>query len=900
MASASLPQRIFSGLASLSLGRPGLVLATAGVLVVGAGALVPRLSVSTSRYGLVSEANPDQARMLRFFDRFGNPDAPVFVVSGGEPAQRRAVVDKLVAGLEAEPALKGRVLAKIGPPEVAEVLLLQRPELLSRVTGGLPPGLQVGPVLAGGLPAWFGAIEGQLQAGLDGEAPAQDPKQAAEGLQQLAGLATTFDQYLQGEDIMARASASQPGEPPRRGQDEAGYIVTVDGQHHVVSMFPTFAGHEVSDFAPLVDRIREIRDVAVEGAPAGVHADLTGMPPLSVEEQRMVRRGLFQSSIWSGAAILILCLVMLRSIRQTVLSLTPLLGGVVLTLGATYLIYGHLNLVTSSFVAVLLGLGIDFGVHMIHRFNEQRRAGSGVHEAIRESVIHTGPAILVGALVTMLAFVTTLGSDFTAYAELGVITVIGLAFVVVTTLFVLPSLLAFAGKTGIAAVKKEPPGIRPLVGFVDRARVPLLALAVIAAGFGGWGLSRIGFNGRYFDFLPQGSESVKALDALERDPLVSPVYANVAADSIEDARAKTEALRAMPEVAGVQTATDLLPPLDEARLKTLRAAIGALGPAPDFAKLAARATTPAELAPQVKKIVDALDEVRFALEQGGQPTAPVDAASAAFRALQHRLEKASAAEAARLARVEPALADLVGRAWKTAAAVAERGKYAPEDLPQLFRTRFVAKDGQGVALFVVPAVSVYVPETAQRFREAVKAVAPDVSGLAINIDIHSSMIVTGFRRAAMWAALLILAAVCLDLRSVRDGVLAMVPTVLGWLWMLGLMAAFGQLFDVANIVSLPLVIGIGTAFGVHIMHRCQESERVHGTARLDDLVRSTGSAVVLSALTTIASFAALILGDYGGMKSFGGVMVMGISSCLVASLFALPALLRILGRARAD
>lgn len=895
---ASLPQRIFSGLASLSLGRPGLVLATAGVLVFGAGVLLPKLTVLTSRYGLVADDNPDQARMLAFFERFGNPDAPVLVVSGGTPAERRTVVDRLVAGLEAEAELAGRVLAKVGPREVAEVVLLQRPEALSQVTGALPPGLALAPVVEGGLPAWFGAIEGQLQAGLDGEAAPQDPARAAEGLSQLAGLAGTFDAYLQGEDLLAKASAPQPGEPPRRGQDDAGYIVTVDGQHHVVSTFPTFAGQEVSDFAPLIDKIREIRDRAVEGAPAGVRADLTGMPPLAVEEQRLVRRGLFQSSLWSGVAILFLCLFMLRSIRQTVLSLTPLLGGVILTLGATYLIYGHLNLVTSSFVAVLLGLGIDFGVHMIHRFNEQRRGGSEVQGAIREAVIHTGPAILVGALVTILAFLTTLGAEFTAYGELGVITVIGLLFVVVTTLFVLPALLTVAGKTGIAAVKKEPPGIRSLVGFVSRARFLLIALALAAAGLGGWGLSRIDFNGRYFDFLPQGSEGVRALDALEHDPLMSPVYANVPATSIEDARAKTEALRALPEVAGVQTATDLLPPLDAQRLATLRAVLQALGPAPDFAKLAGRKTTPAELAPRVKAIVDALDEVRFALQQGGQPTEAVDKAAASFKALQQRLERASAAEAARLAAVEPALADLLGRAWTTAAAVAQRGAYAPGDLPPLFRTRFAAKDGQGVALFVVPAVSVYEPAAAKQFRAAVSAVSPEVSGLAINIDAHATMIMTGFRRAAMWAALLILIAVSLDLRSVRDGALAMVPTLLGWLWMLGLMAAFGQMFDVANIVSLPLVIGIGTAFGVHIMHRCQESERGHGVARLDDLVRSTGSAVVLSALTTIASFAALMLGDYGGMKSFGAVMVMGIASCLVASLFVLPALLLVLGRAR--
>jgi predicted RND superfamily exporter protein len=887
---ASLPERIFSNLASLSLARPGLVLLIAGVLFVGAGAVIPRLHVSTSRYGLVSPDNPEQARMLRFFDRFGNPDAPVMVISGGAAADRRAVVDRLVARLEAVPELHGRVLARVGPREVAEVLLLQKPEMLSQVTGGLPPGLAIGPLVEGGLPAWLGALEGQLQAGLDGEAAPQDPAKAAEGLKQLGGLAGTFDAYLRGEDVLSQAMAADK-EGVRPGRDEAGYIVTVDGQHHVVSMFPEFAGNEVSDFAPLIGKIEAARDEAIEGAPEGVQAALTGLPELAVEEQRVVTRGLFMSSVWSGLAIIVLCLFMLRSIRQTALSLTPVLGGVAMTLGATYLIYGYLNLVTSSFVAVLLGLGIDFGVHMIHRFNEQRRAGSGVREAIDEAVVHTGPAILIGALVTMAAFLTLIGSDFTAFVELGVITAIGLLFVVLSTLFTLPSLLAFAGNTGLAAVKKEPPGIRSLVGLVSKLRIPIVIVALGGAVAGGWGLTRIDFNGRYFDFLPQDLEAVQALGTLEHDPLMSPIYANVAAHTVEEGRAKAESLRALPQVAGVQTATDLLPPLDEPRMKALRAAMQALGPAPDFAKLATRASTPEELAPKVKKIVDALDEVRYAMEQGGQPTAPVEEATAGFRALQQRLEKASAEERARLAAIEPALADLLGRAWTTAAAVAERGHYLPTDLPALFRARFVARDGNGLALFVVPAKSPWESEGAKEFRTAVAAIAPDVSGMAVNIDLHSTMIVTGFRRAALLAGLLILIVVCLDLRSIRDGVFALVPTVLGWLWMLALMAAVGQKFDVANIVSLPLVIGIGTAFGVHLMHRAQESARSYGTARLDDLVRSTGGAVVLSALTTIASFTALMFGGYGGMFSFGLVMVMGIASSLMASLFVLPALL---------
>ncbi len=887
--------RIFARMAELPLRRPLLVLSVAGVIVGAAATSIPSLGVSTSRYGLVSAENPEQARMLRFFDRFGNPDAPVFLISGGTAAARQKVVDDIAAGLEAEPGLTGRVLARVGPQEVAEVLLLQQPDALAQAAASLPKGLPVADLIEGGLPAWFGAIEGQIQAGLDGEAAPQEPAQAAEGLRGLGRVAATFDAYLAGEDVMSKLAADAPATP---GRDARGYLTTVDGEHHVISMFPHLKGDEVTDVAPLVTSLKLIQQAAVERAPAEVVVQLTGLPALIVDEQRMLRRGLMSSSIASAVAIILLCLAMLRSLRQTLIAQVPLLCGVVLTLAYVRLAYGSLNLITSSFVAVLLGLGIDFAVHMIYRFNEERRAGIEVIPSVHNAMVATGPAIVVGALVTSAAFLTTLMTEFTAYGQLGVITALGLLFMVVTTLLVLPAILARRAGAGIAAVKKEPPGFRALTGFVRRFRVPLVILGVAGGTAGGVGLSRIGFDSRYFDFLPATTESAQALTILEKDPLMSPVYANVSATDVESARVMTAKLRALPEVGGVQSATDLLPPLDEARLAALRTGLAALGRTPDFSKLAAQKTTPELLAPKVGAVADALEEVRFGLSQGGQPTADVDGTLAAFKALKQRLTTLDAAGKARLADVEPRLAGLLTRAVGTAQAVAQRGHYDAGDVPALFRERFVAREGGALAMYVIPAGSAWKSETASAFRAAVAKVEPDVSGLAVNINLHETMIITGFRQAAGLAAVLMFFIVLGQLRSVRDTILALVPTALGWLWMLGVMAVIGLNFNVANIVALPLVLGIGTAFGVHLMHRFQESARVHGgVARLDDLVRSTGGAVVLSAMTTIASFAALMLSEYGGMKTFGLAMVLGISACLLASLIMLPALLAVLRKA---
>ncbi len=479
------------------------------------------------------------------------------------------------------------------------------------------------------------------------------------------------------------------------------------------------------------------------------------------------------------------------------------------------------------------------------------------------------------------------------------ITAIGLAVIVIATLTSFPALLSQTTKAA-ATISPEAPGVRIIPGFVRRARLPLIVGGVAVAIAGGFALPQIGFASRTFDFMPTDTESVVALGLLERDPTMSPMYANLNAESVESAREMAAKLRALDSVAGVQTASDLLPELDEARLGALRKGLALLGDRPiDFERLRARKTTAEELLPAVSEVIDTLDEVRFAVEQGGQPTAGVDATIAAFKSLKARLSSLDEASAARLAGIENEVGALLERAVGTAQAVAKRGHYLPTDLPELLRKRFVSKDGEVLALYAVPAGAFWDGEVAERFTADVEAIDPRASGLAINTHLHEVMIIDGFRRAAGIAAALILILLMIDFRGIRNALLALVPTILGWLWMLAVMAALGLTFNVVNVICLPLVIGVGTAFGVHLMHRAEESGKARdGVASLDELLRGTGSAVIISALTTMVGFGALMLGQHGAMFSLGLTMVIGIGTCLAASIVVLPALLYLLGRAR--
>jgi uncharacterized protein len=234
------------------------------------------------------------------------------------------------------------------------------------------------------------------------------------------------------------------------------------------------------------------------------------------------------------------------------------------------------------------------------------------------------------------------------------------------------------------------------------------------------------------------------------------------------------------------------------------------------------------------------------------------------------------------------------RAIDTARRIAQRGHYAPTDLPPVFVARFVSKDGARLALHAYPAGNVEEEGFATRFAARLRALDANVSGTALNLLPHERYITEGFRRAAGYSLVLMSLALWLMFRRVGDTLLALLPVILGSIWMLALMRPLGIQFTAANMVALPLLLGICLDSGVHIVHRSLEGP---GAARLETLVQGTGTAVSVAALTNLMGFASLMAADYRAMQSLGLLLSLGIALSLLASVLVLPALLVVLGRA---
>lgn len=931
---------LFARVHGFAVGHRTLVCLLVLAAVIWGAWSAAHLEIKTSRTSLVAADNPYQSRLHQFFETFGHPDVPIVVIRGGDEPSRRNVVDRLSVAFERVPAFEGRVFGRTGIEQAAEVALLADPSTVTELRAGMPAGYDFESAFEGGLEGWFDMYRARVDAQLDGEAGGAREQQGADSAARRASRERASIEFVARgakllEDVVVRdrrwtedgrwmdafvglgglqasdAGAGSAGTAPLMrpsGVDDRGYLVSRDGNHLLMVVFPEIEEASRDELDPLVDALRSaaagvLTELRAEGS-SDVEVLLSGLPVLLQDERNSIAQGLLESTFATGLGIFVLLWLAYRTVRHTIVSLIPLGLSSIVCLGLVQLIYGHLNPITSAFMAVLMGLGIDLSVHLLARYQEEIRQGSDRDSALRRAVVHAGPGILVGTTTTALAFLTIISAEFTAFGELGVITALGLAVIFVITILLLPALLAGSSLLGAARPLPRLPGLRGILFVTRKHAVGVLAVATLLAALGISSFSAIGFNPRYFDFLPRELDSVRALDILERDGAFSPTFAYASAANLEQARQRANALRALESVGEVQSATDVLPPLrgPEGRLEALRAFAGAAKrPLVRTHAASDLAQWQAGLRTKLTALGDSLDEAEFAASQAGRTIEGLETAMSAVRALGRALDaEPDPGALGQLRAIDDRVRDVSVRAWNTALAVAQRGHYAIEDLPESMARRYVARDGSGaVALYVYPSQRIWDDGLIEKFAAEVESVDPQACGEAINIHHHMSMIVRDFQRAALWAFGLAVCVLWVNFRKFADVALAMAPVCFAWTWMLACFQGLGISFNPANIVVLPLILGIGVDGGVHMVHRVRESRAAHGgVAQLEEVIGGTGMAVAMSSMTTMVGFAGLMVADYRAMVGFGQIMVIGISCSLVASLICLPAVLSVTGRGK--
>ncbi len=841
------------------------------------------LKFSTSRNDLVGSDKKYHQNFLEFKQEFPGQDDLVVIVESDRQDKNRQFVERLGARLEAETNLFTDVFYKGDLKLMGNKALLFVPQAdlveLSKKVKDYQPFIQ-NFSQATNLVSLFTILNRQFRTAKQ-ETNAEN--------ESMLGALPALERIVS----EARESLQRPGKAPSPGvsalfgggpeAEREMYITFGNGRMYLVT------AHAKSEAlnGDAVERLRVLVEATKREVP-GVSVGVTGEPVLEFDEMAQSQVDTTVATVVSLVLVLFIFIYGYAESGRPLKANAVLVVGLVYTMGYTTLTVGHLNILTITFAPMLIGLAIDFGAHLVARFEEELRLGKSEREAITLAMVNTGQGIFTGAATTAAAFFAMGITNFKGIQEMGIIAGGGLLVCLVPMMTLLPVLL-LRGRQNVIDHIAPPVDRRERIERIWLNRP--IAVLVVTAGLCGLSVAR--FNQVHFDYNLLHMQSAGLPAVVFEQKLIntasnSVLFGAVVATNLAQAAQLEQKLTNLTSVANVRSmsqflAEDATPKL--ALIRQVKADASAV-------KFAPQDMQPANV-PELLQVLFSFqgfvglaeDMVR---KEGDEKLAQqFKSLKDAVQAWRNALVAAAPAHAAQqTAFYQQALLDDLADTF-TALAGQQASALRAEDLPAPLRNRFIGVTGKYL-LQVFPKGDVWQREPQEAFVKELRSVDPNVTGTPVQLLEYTTLLKDSYIEAAWYATAAIALMVLLHFRSLVCVALALLPVAIGTVWMVGFMGWFGIPFNPANIMTLPLVVGIGVTNGIHILNRFAEEKNP------SILARSTGLAVLVSGLTTIAGFGSLILAKHQGIESLGYVMAVGTATCMIAALTFLPAVLQLL------
>jgi predicted RND superfamily exporter protein len=898
---------LLAAIEGVVLGRPRLVLALALASVAVALALGSQVEIRTSRADLAPPDDPDQLRWNELVADYGASAAVIAVVeaetgAASDPSAMRRFTDRLAGNLERDP-LVADVFHRVDVDWIRRNgVYLAPPAEIEAAAAAIAGSAAAGRLgEATDLARLHDLVSDELERGARGGAATAVPGGAERGLDALATfLAWERELLTDPRRTLERLTARAPLEAlagPLAGRLGDGYLATRDGSTLFAVVTPVDTGDDLPGRRALLARMREVARDAAGGVP-GFRVGFTGTPAMAVEEMDIVRRDTWKTSAVAAVGVCGLTFLVFRRRTHALCVLAALAVGLAWSWGAVWLELGYLNLITSAFVSTLAGVGVAYGIHPVAEYELVLPRAPSAFEAVRQAWRRTSAAVAAAAVTTAVAFFSILLMRFRGFDELGLVAGVGVLLCLAAMVLVLPALLVLHGRRagadpGTGRVPLDRLGFEPAIARTCRHPGAVLVGAAVLTVAGAVVARGIGFDANLLDLLPRDADSVRLQRKLVTESELAPVVNFVVAGDLDELRAMRERAEAEPSIARFDSALSLLPPdlaASERGVRDLRAALEALRLPP-----ATTGLDPERLAASLVR----LEEACATAAEGAFASGLGTLAAALDRAATHAAEAADVArraDAETVAAWNEAQATLLTWVSRTRGELVEatRGEPpGPGSLPDELRARFFTRTGQPLGV-LVPAGSVFESEPLAAYDAASRRVSETAVGFPLLLHKASGRITRGFFRAVLAGGVLVLLTLLIDLRSVRDALLAAVPLAMGMVWTAAGMRLAGIDFNFANLVAMPLVIGVGIDNGVHVMHRV----RLEGDSGIATVLAHTGRAILIASLTTMIGFGSLALASHRGLSSLGIALLLGVGSCFLTSVVVLPNLLVALGIVR--
>ncbi|WP_116142208.1 MMPL family transporter [Trinickia diaoshuihuensis] len=852
-------------LVAWSVRRPVLIVALALVLAAASGVYTVRHFKINTDVSKLIESDPQWSALGDAMDRsFPQRDETILaVVEAGAPEMADAAADALAAALSS-PAHRGRIGAVSqpagGPLFEHDGMLFLSTENVGSTTAQLTQArplintLAHDPSVTGlattlstmlGLPLQSGQVKLPAMANL------------------LTHAADTVDAVLAGKPAAFSWRALVDTDAARQ---PAHAFVTVQP---VVNYAALQAGAQASDTIRAVARELDLQKRF------GAVVRLTGEQPLADEEFASVQDGAVVNGIATLIVVLAILWLALRSKRMILAVLVTLAVGLPITAALGLLIVGSLNMISVAFMVLFIGLGADFAIQYGVKYREERHRDPRLDHALVGAAHSMGMPLTLAAAAVATSFFSFLPTAYRGVSELGLIAGIGMVIAYFSTMTLLPALLRLMAPPGEAS-RPGFPRLAPIDDFLQDHRKPILIGTLLVV----LGATPLLLHLR-FDFNPLNlkdptTESMATLLSLKDSPEASINDVSVLAPSLAAADATAQRLGALPEVGRVTTLSTFIPPDQPQKLSLIAQAAQTLLPA-----LTQPSAPPAADAQRVAALKRASNQLAYAAQDYPGPGAKE------AQRLSASLAKLAAADAAARDRAEAAFSTSLQLALHQLTTLLQPFPLSRETLPPALVRDWVAPDGRALVQIsprVPPGVDSNDDTMLRRFAHAVKQAEPSAIGGPISILHSANTIIKAFLQAAGLAVLSITILLWITLGRFGDVLRTMIPLLVSALVTLELCVVFGMPLNFANIIALPLMLGVGVAFKVYFVMAWRGGQ----TSLLSS---SLTHAVLFSAATTATAFGSLWLSHHPGTASMGRLLALALSCTLVGAVVFQPVLM---------
>ena len=675
------------------------------------------------------------------------------------------------------------------------------------------------------------------------------------------------------------------------------YMLSPNKDMILILIEPTFNMMiEPAELQGSVDGIEKI--IKEASTQYGVTAGLTGSIVLGRDEYKAFTSDSWTVSILALIGIFILFVISFRMWVSPLLAILTVIMGVTWAMGFSSFLVEYLSMMTAMMSVILIGLGIDFSVHIISGYTEKRNQGLDVQIAMQETLLRFGPGIITGGITTGLAFLTLMISETVGMQELGIMAGMGIIFTMLATIIILPTMLVIRERVLKNFNKSLPskdvsyPFLGRIAIFTAKNRWFMGIIFLLLTGFLFNRALNMSVDYNYLNMEPVGLESIKLQEELIEAFDLSSDFVMFTTDNLDDARELTRRAREMETTGWVESISDYLPDSDglEEQYRFLQ----------DLRRnLESREIRKQMSSHDVKmyhKELERLEANIIELQDlaflGGQDKVYDKAiklvGEAGDSVARGNITQFINALDTGLTKIELTyFQQQFSTAFKsTIIEMANTEPLTLDNLPSEIKNRFTGKSGNIFIINVYPEKNIWEDSRfLYRFTDEATELSEKATGLPpIFVELMDIMSKDG-KKATYFAIIAVFFVLLIDFRSLKYALVGMVPLIFGAIWMTGLMEILGLKFTMMNILAVPLIIGIGIDDGVHILHRWKMEKN------LDIVYRSTGKAILLTSLTTMLGFGSLWFATYRGLGSMGIALFIGVGTCFLATLFIIPAIL---------